>query len=195
MGNIRGTKHPYAKDTTEEYLSIDVRHWKRSGLLQPEQSFIWQWEQNGKVVHSVKVTACEDRVLIFPPHNSNSQKEERLCTVPLTTTNCHLGGRRQWFLCPEPECGRRVAVLYGPDTFACRICRDLTYSSQRESAEDRAIRQRKRIQQKLEWSPNNDIKGCVKPKGLHRETFEKLTSQHDALTLISQIQKAIKMRP
>ncbi|HUD03113.1 MAG TPA: hypothetical protein VMR46_03855 [Candidatus Paceibacterota bacterium] len=54
--------------------------------------------------------------------------------VPLTTTLCHYGGVRYWFICPVYHklqyCGRRVGVLYlGDDYFACRHCYNLTYAS------------------------------------------------------------------
>ena len=37
--------------------------------------------------------------------------------LPLTSTQCNLGGTRHWFLCPQlvgegQPCGRRVALLY-----------------------------------------------------------------------------------
>lgn len=50
--------------------------------------------------------------------------------VPLVTTPCHFGSNRYWFTCPQ--CNRRIAVLYKlGDTFACRLCHNLTYHSKR----------------------------------------------------------------
>ncbi len=55
--------------------------------------------------------------------------------VPLTSTPCPYGGRRNWFICPLSvngiHCGRRTNVLYkNGEYFGCRICHKLTYSRQ-----------------------------------------------------------------
>ena len=45
-----------------------------------------------------------------------------------TTSRCHFGGVRYWFLCPS--CRKRVGKLYAPlsaDEFKCRHCHRLTY--------------------------------------------------------------------
>jgi len=56
--------------------------------------------------------------------------------IKLTTTPCHFGGHRYWFICPRWECGwacrRRVAKLWlppGGDFFWCRQCYCLTHYS------------------------------------------------------------------
>ncbi len=53
-------------------------------------------------------------------------------TLDITTTPCHFGNERLWFLCPS--CRRRVATLYKPptkNTLLCRKCHDLTYLKSR----------------------------------------------------------------
>lgn len=56
--------------------------------------------------------------------------------VRLTSTPCHFGGKRWWFVCPlvwdGRACNRRVRILYRPwgtRYFACRECHELTYES------------------------------------------------------------------
>jgi hypothetical protein len=45
--------------------------------------------------------------------------------VPLTYTPSNFGGRRPWFVCPSPRCGRRVAILYLADWRRLHVdCRD-----------------------------------------------------------------------
>jgi len=47
-----------------------------------------------------------------------------------TTTRCHFGGVRYWFLCPS--CRKRIGKLYTPLSgreFKCRHCYNLTYES------------------------------------------------------------------
>lgn len=48
--------------------------------------------------------------------------------VNLTSTACHFGGKRYWFLCPA--CSKRIGVLYRPyyaKDYFCRHCHRLTY--------------------------------------------------------------------
>lgn len=66
----------------------------------------------------------------------NSQKFDY--KVSLTTTPCHFGGIRYWFVCPLSVngryCGRRVGVLYkGNGYFGCRHCFSLTYEARNQS--------------------------------------------------------------
>ena len=60
--------------------------------------------------------------------------------VSITTTPCHYGGMRYWFLCTSVVdgklCENRVTKLYlppGGNIFACRHCHDLTYESCQQS--------------------------------------------------------------
>ena len=59
--------------------------------------------------------------------------------IGLTTTPCHFGGVRYWFICPLSRngvpCGRRVGTLFlssGGKYFGCRHCYDLSYESRNE---------------------------------------------------------------
>ena len=54
--------------------------------------------------------------------------------LEITTTPCHFGNERLWFLCPS--CKKRVATLYRPatnDILLCRKCHNLTYLKSRYS--------------------------------------------------------------
>ena len=60
--------------------------------------------------------------------------------ISLTTTPCHYGGVRHWFLCPAVVdgvlCENRVGKLYLPpaaQVFGCRHCYGLTYESCQQS--------------------------------------------------------------
>ncbi|MCP4480595.1 MAG: hypothetical protein GY818_21120 [Planctomycetaceae bacterium] len=171
----------------EEYRSIDVRRWKRDGLLAPYQSFSWQWSRRGEVFASINVRTEPNRVNLTYRHRSGGEdwKDENY-PVFLDWTDCNLGGQRPWFLCPAVGCRRRVAILYGGSIFACRHCYQLAYPSQRETCYDRAARRADRIREKLGWAPGilNDYE-WEKPKGMHRRTFERLTAQHDGFVQIS----------
>lgn len=50
------------------------------------------------------------------------------CTIQLTTSLCHYGKHRYWFVCPI--CQRNAGVMYlRGDLLACWKCQDLTYKS------------------------------------------------------------------
>lgn len=184
MGGMGSGRQWYgARDTTSDCRSIDVRRWKRDGLLTPHQSFGWQWSRDGEVVASIRVRAEPGRVVLTYRHRSWDADEwnDESYPIYLEWTPCNLGGERPWFLCPARGCGKRVAILYGGAIFACRHCYDLAYESQREPGYDRAARQADKIRIKLGWEPGILNPDGEKPKGMHCKTFEKLIRRHDAL--------------
>lgn len=188
MGGMGSGRRWYlgAKNTTDNYQSIDVRHLKRAGLLIPHKSFGLQWSRHGKVISSIRVRSEPDRVILTYRHCSSGENwKVESYPVYLAWTTCNLGGQRPWFLCPAHGCGRRVAILYGGGIFACRYCHQLAYPSQRETWDERAARKAGRIRDKLGWEPGIlNINGW-KPKGMHWSTFDRLNAQHDALVQLS----------
>lgn len=189
MGGMGSGRHWYygAKDSTDDYRSIDVRRWKRDGLLELHQSFGWQWSRHGEVVASIRVRTEPSRVILTYRHRSGGDEwTDESYPVYLNWTTCHLGGQRPWFLCPGRGCGRRVAILYGGGIFACRHCYQLAYPSQRETYDDRAARRADRIREHLGWEQGIlNPKGWEKPKGMHWRTFERLNKEHDRFVAIS----------
>ena len=123
-----------AKDTTDNYRPIDVRRWKRDGLLTPHQASGWQWSNHSEVVASIRVRTESNRVILsYHCRRYDSEWVDESYPVYLDWTACNLGGRRPWFLCPASGCRQRVAILYGGSIFACRNCHQLAYQSQRET--------------------------------------------------------------
>ncbi len=72
MGGTGSGRHWYygARDTTEDYRSIDVRRWQRAGLLAPHQYFSWQWSRNGETVASIQVRTEPGQVILPYRHRS-----------------------------------------------------------------------------------------------------------------------------
>ena len=175
------------KNSTDDYRSIDVRRWEKAGLLAPYQSFDWQWSRDGAVVASIHVRTEPDRVILTYRYQNGGDYWQDVCyPIDLDWTACHLGGQRQWFLCPTRDCGRRVAILYGGGIFACRYCHDLAYPSQREVGYDRAARRANKIRQRLGWEQGVlNRKGWRKPVGMHWTTFSRLNKEHDAFVSIA----------
>lgn len=184
MGGIGSGRHWHygAKDTTENYMPIDIRRWQREGLLAPGTAFTCHRTCNGETIGSIRVRAESDCVILIYRHRSGGGewKDER-SPVSLDWTSCNYGGKRPWFLCPAKGCGRRVAILYGGSIFACRHCHQLAYPSQREEDYDRAARRADKIREQLGWKQGIlNPRGWKKPKGMHWRTFARLNNKHDA---------------
>lgn len=88
--------------------------------------------------------------------------------VAVEWTSCAFGGSRAWFRCPA--CGRRAAILYGADVFACRDCLHLAYKSQQEAPHDRALRRAQKLHERL-GGTGILVDPISKPKGMHWRTY------------------------
>lgn len=187
MGGIgSGRRYQGGKDTTSNMRPLDIRRLQRDGLLTPGRAFGWHWTAHGKEVASIQIRTEADRVIFNYRSRSNGGEWQPLeYPVYLEWTGCNLGGQRAWFLCPAQGCGRRVAILYGGATFACRHCHKLVYECQRESDDDRAARHADRIKDRLEWEPGILNGAGGKPKGMHWRTYERLKAEHDAYVGVS----------
>jgi hypothetical protein len=97
-------------------------------------------------------------------------------SFPLVTTRPNFGGLRWWFEC---ACGCRCAKLYlapAATRFRCRVCHNLSYESQRESAPHRCLRQANKIWARLERQDGTP----GRPRGMRRRTYQRLLSKiHD----------------
>lgn len=131
--------------TDDELLRISVHRWGSKNLLVPETTFETRWRGRS-----------DARLLVSPSASSltlalEQRGSESRQTVSLERTPCHFGGSMPWFLCPNPGCGRRASILYVGERgdFACRLCWDLAYRSQRENERERAGRRAQRIRQKF----------------------------------------------
>jgi hypothetical protein len=123
--------------------SIDVREWARQGCLHPNQRFSWSWSHGGEPFGSITVRTGPDAVpgavvLSFRSRGSSGNRwrsvEQR---VPVTWTECHLGGRRPWFRCTA--CGRRVAKLCRRSLQRMRRTCKPRQISRRPAASDRRL--------------------------------------------------------
>ena len=170
------------RETVDRHRSIDIRHWKRQGLLQFREAFTWRWFYNDQLTASMAVQAEKDRVILT--HNArldDGAESRHTYPVYLTSTDCHLGGERRWFLCPREGCMRRVAILYASDIFVCRRCRQLAYLSQREPPSTRTIRRIEKVRCRLGWERGFAKGNGAKPHYMHWRTFDMLAAEDDAL--------------
>ena len=170
--------------TCESCLAIDVREWKRRGLLRPGQMFPVSWNRAGVPCGRISVRAESDAVvLIFrSQHPGKTEWKSTEQRVPILWSACHLGGRRPWFRCTVHSngqyCGRRVAVLYAAgNLFACRHCYGLSYASQQESPQSRFIRCSRKIRMRLGGSPDLLQPFPKRPRGMHQRTYMRLQAR------------------
>ena len=137
---------------------------------------------------SIQVRAESERIILNYRHKSGGSDWQPMdYPVRLDWTDCTLGGRRAWLLCPARGCGRRVALLYigGAGIFACRHCYKLAYQCQRETDDDRAMRRADAIRRRLGWGAGIANPPGGKPKGMHWRTYARLTSEQNAFAMAS----------
>jgi hypothetical protein len=187
MGGLgSGSWHRFnKKSTTDKCQSIDVRYLHRNGLLQPGHSFSLRWSRAGRETGSIRGIVDSSHLpksmTLLYCHRSGlgGEWEEVRERLPLEWTPCAFGGERPWFICPRTDCGRRVAVLYGPGScFLCRHGYDLRYESQREDKMHRALRRAQKIRQRLGGSANMTEPFPEKPKGMHHKTYVRMFWEH-----------------
>lgn len=173
---------PYgARATCESCKWIDVRRWHREGRLRADQSFSCSWTRGGELSGSINVRTEGEAVIVMHWSRSWGTAEWKSVEqrVPITWTDCHLGGRRPWFVCSAypggKYCGRRVAVLFGAGHyFACRHCYGLAYLSQQEPIRERGCLKARKIRMLLGGDPNV-LEACPeKPPRMHWRTYKRL---------------------
>jgi len=187
MGGIgSGRRNQGGKNATDDYRGLDVRRWQRDGFLTPGRAFSWQWTRNGEVTATIQVRSESDRVILsYRQRSGGGEWKDERYPVRLDWSACTYGGRRAWFLCPAAGCGRRVAILYGGGIFACRHCYRLAYPSQRETSDDRALRQAQTIRKRLGGTANMMEPFPQKPKGMRWRTYERLADKERRHTQVS----------
>ena len=163
---------------------LDIRKLFRYGLLTPGNTFEISWYAGSREVSKIGIEVggeLQSLVLSYRRHSSGECIDQQVQTE---TSACYLGGHRCWFTCPQ--CFRRVAVLYAPVRyFACRRCCGLTYASQKENSCERASTKADKIRKRLGWQVGIARLKGGKPKGMHWQTFWRLTSEHDAVVKVA----------
>lgn len=126
--------------TVEDCHSISVQFLKKYGYLKKDcwSSGGIKWSCNGEETGQVsfQVDTNENYIrFIYKTRDRYSEEnwKDKDYRVQLTTTLCHFGGLRYWFVCNY--CNKRVGTLhlFGGNEFACRDCLNLTYESRYEN--------------------------------------------------------------
>jgi hypothetical protein len=161
------------RTTLAELGRLDVRRLQRDGFLDGQDH--WTIVRQGRGWLMLAVT-CQEGTLAVEPWC-----RDRL-EIALDWTRCHYGGMRPWMRCPR--CDRRLAVLSVVGTrVLCRHCVRLPYASQCATAEDRCYQQVWKLRERLGASRDltAPIRPSMKPKGMHKRTWERLWEQEQYL--------------
>lgn len=182
MGGYGSGRRWGARDTTSDYLRMDVRFMERQGYLGAFGVGSLHWSRRGERFATINFRSESDCVILSYKHRSRNDEWESLeYPVMLERTTCNYGGFRSWFLCPARGCGKRVATLFGGRIFACRKCYGLAYESQRQPPHDRAAERAQKILSRLKAEEYTIFdSGPPRPKGMHFRTYERLRFQYCA---------------
>ncbi len=186
MGGYGSGEWRIGKATTEQSKRLDIRFMMKQSWLVPGKIGILSWSIGGESSGSIGYVVHDDRLVLNYNYTPYGQDESRSVTqgILFDETECHFGGKRKWFVCPD--CGSRREILYShKNLFICRKCADLSYQCQHEQPLDRHYRQARKVRHKLvtdigkgtslEFNPDNlSHNPLFKPKGMHQRTFDKL---------------------
>lgn len=172
----------FSDRVVEDHLAIDVRAMSPAIRGCGGGALEVTWSDGDKVLATALVkpgplgAASEPREVVIqlqgvpvPEHGPQ--------TVQLDATQCYMGGRRLWWLCPR--CSRRRAILYlAGGLFLCRACHGLVYRSTTASGLDRLAARVAKLRAKLGVSGQVDAFGPLslpdRPRWMHQSTYDRL---------------------
>lgn len=163
----------------------------------------WGWYWKVKRKHTPKPLcnqyACLDSFKIFKNENDSGfkisdQREgisgelmkdafvittmELSYSISVEKQNCHFGGFRYFFRCPNIKCQKRMRKLYyHKGMFLCRNCWNIGYYSQRLSPSKRSMLMKDKIENTLKAMGGSVYQ---KPKWMRWRTFERIKGKKRA---------------
>ena len=182
MGGIgSGLRWGCGGATCDGLPALDVRRLARSGYLEPGVGGVLSWHRRGQVIAVVKYLAEDSCLsLSYDQPVAGCGYEQGTERVAFAWTRCHLGGKRVWFRCPG--CGERRAILYHrAGRFRCRRCHGLSYSSQRESQPDRALRRARNIRVRLGGAADPTAPFPNRPKYMRQQNYDRVRARAEKL--------------
>jgi len=169
FGPYRRVRGGRSRPKVERYLAVDIRRLQDYGLLEPSTEGTVQ-------VRSADGRQFATAAFLFAASKLRVKLEGITCSVPteirIERTPCPRGGTRPWFRCRR--CNSRRSILYGLDednSFSCRRCMGLVFSSQDETKMKRLWRKQRRLEAKLTGKYR-----VARPKGMHRSTHMRILS-------------------
>lgn len=161
------------KRSTDSMHALDIRKIARAGLLVSGGTLTWQWTRGGNVLASIGgiVDSTTSVTLHYHTRKHGGEWQDKRYQVMVEWTACNFGGERPWWNCPC--CARRVGVLWGGTTYACRQCHKLAYQSTRNTSESQAFARADKVRRQLGWCAGIAFPPGDKPKGMHQQTYER----------------------
>ena len=170
-----------------EHFPLDIRKLQGYGLLKPGT-------EGSVLIKSADGRESATASFLIALSKLRVQLEGVRCSVPteirIERTACPYGGTRPWFRCRR--CNSRRATLYGLDednSFSCRRCMGLVYSSQDETKMNRLYRKQDRLEAKLTGKYR-----LARPKGMHWATFWRISRKLNSLLRKQEHLRAISAR-
>lgn len=135
-----GSGRPAQHVTCEAGLKIDLADPAIRQALNPNRcnGGSWTWSSHGREIGSIGYAWSGPDARLTLKYSCNGVPVVQ--QIMLTRSTPNFGGERWWFRCPFT--GRRVRALYlppGAREWGSRHAYELTYQSQRESGQDRAM--------------------------------------------------------
>lgn len=158
------------KVKAETLPNISISAMQRSGLFDEPCTAYFQIASSLGQHGTLEVTATgEDTIDIGWTLRHRGLTIDGLQSLNISKTDCHFGGGRPWFQCPR--CNRRKGILYlRLNSFACRLCQQVTYKTQSRDVCDRAWMKQRSIERSL----GEENK---KPKSMRWTTYFKKLSE------------------
>lgn len=133
-----GSGRPALHSTCEQSLKLDLASPATRRALRPNAwtHGSWTWSSHGREVGSINYIWWDARLILNYRCNGDAVSQ----TITLEMSTPQFGGKRWWFVCPLT--GARVRALYLPPAaklWGSRHAHKLTYQSQRESGQGRAL--------------------------------------------------------
>jgi len=177
MGGLGSGRRFSHRGYVDANLAIDIRIWKRKGILLSGSIFTWRWLVNDEEQAQIRVLVEDGHVVLSYRTRINFGEWHTVeLTVTLTYSPCNYGGERIWFSCPV--CCRRAAKLFCHGKyFICRKCTGQLYESQSEWGLHRLYRKGRRLSLKLGVNSYRAVSYPVKPKGMHLKTYKYISNE------------------
>ena len=168
-----GAGRPGYRLAAEQAKRIDIRRWHKGGYLNAGSSFTWQWTRGEERTGNIGVAVSNGSVrLNYSMRDGDDKWRDASQTIMTTSTPCHYGGSRPWFVCPA--CHERAAVLYlRSGRFACQRCQRISHQSQSGSAIDRVCNRYHHL---------DALVMAGKPKWQRWATFNRLLDRYDLVS-------------
>lgn len=173
-----GNRQQGGRLTVGQCLQLDVEKLKTHGLFDNPAVWAWRWSTGS----TVQVDTRNKGFVTL--QYSTAQEEPREYNIRLEAIPQHLGGKRDWFICPSLRCNRRCKTVYlRGGYFLCRKCQRLGYLTEQASKSDYPHHQIEKIRARLGWAPGYLNGYERKPKGMHWKTYNRLISMHQMYEL------------